>query len=383
MSKIIPLSEPSFGGNEKKYLNEAIRSGWVASSGVFIEKFQQSLKEYCDTKYAILCSSGTSALHGALKCVGVAEDDEVLVPSLTFIASINAIIYCQAKPVFLDSNDDYCIDAIKIKKFINEQTFFKNGYTFNKKSHKKIKAIVVVHVWGNACELDEISSICKKKNIKIIEDAAEALGTKYINGKFKNKLAGSIGDIGCLSFNGNKVITAGGGGAIICNNKKYATKFGYLINQAKNNDFYFQHDEVGFNYRISNLQAAVGLAQLEQIDKMIHKRKKINNLYRQGLSSKIDKFSIPNSQKFAESNCWLTVLRVKKSLKSNLLKKLNANGVMARPVWKLCHQQKYLRSFQQYGISNSIKLYNETICLPSSASLSSLQINRIIELISE
>ena len=244
----------------KKYLNEAIRSGWVASSGIFIEKFSAELKRILRGTKNMRFYALAEQVHfmELPKCVGVEEDDEVLVPSLTFIASINAIIYCQAKPVFVDSNDDYCIDAIKIKKFIDEQTFFKNGYTFNKKSHKKIKAIVVVHVWGNACELDEISSICKKKNIKIIEDAAEALGTKYINGKFKNKLAGSIGDIGCFSFNGNKVITAGGGGAIICTIKNYATKFGYLINQAKNDDFFFKHDEVGFNYRISNIQAAVG-----------------------------------------------------------------------------------------------------------------------------
>ena len=264
MSKI-PLSVPSLKGNEAKYLIDCVEKEWVSSAGKYVDEFENKISQYVGARYGVACVNGTAALHIALKVAGVKSGDEVIVPSLTFIASVNAISYNNANPIFMDSDEYFNIDILKTIKFIKNETKSIDGFSYNIKTNKRISALIPVHVWGNACWLDELVQLCKEKNIIIIEDAAESLGTYYNDGEFSDKFTGTIGDIGCFSFNGNKIITAGGGGMIVTNNKKFAARAKHLTTQAKKDPLYYVHDEIGYNYRLTNIQAAIGVAQLEQL----------------------------------------------------------------------------------------------------------------------
>ena len=221
---MIPLSVPNLKGNESIYLKNCIDTEWVSSVGKYVNDFEVQIAKYTGTKYAVACSSGTAALQLSLIAVGVEPDDEVIVPTMTFIATPNSVSYLNANPVFLDCDKYLNIDIEKLETFFKEETYYKDGSTFNKLSNKKISAIIPVHVSGNAVDMESIVSICEHRNIKIVEDAAEAMGTKYLEGKYKNRHAGSIGLVGCLSFNGNKIITSGGGGMVITNDESIANK---------------------------------------------------------------------------------------------------------------------------------------------------------------
>ena len=284
---MIPLSAPSFNGNEKKYLSECIDEGWVAS-GSFISKFEKSLSEYTSIPYVVACSNGTSALEIALRVLDIQEHDEVIVPTLTFIATVNSILHCGAKPIFMDCGHDCNLSIEKTISFIKNNTTYKNGFTYNIKTKKIIKAIIVVHVFGNSIQFNELLKVCEKNNIKIVEDAAESLGT-FNNEKESKKHTGSIGDIGCFSFNGNKTITTGGGGAIVSHSKTLIDKARYLINQAKDDSIFYIHNQVGFNYRLSNVHAAIGLAQMESLEKVLAKKKNIYKLCKTKIQSYIKK----------------------------------------------------------------------------------------------
>ncbi|MCK4826699.1 aminotransferase class I/II-fold pyridoxal phosphate-dependent enzyme, partial [bacterium] len=259
MSELIPLSVPSIQGNEWKYIKECLDSEWVSSAGKYVDKFEEEICRYTGAKYAVACVNGTAALHVSLKLVGVQPADEVIVPTLTFIAPVNVVRYLNAEPIFMDADDYYNIDAQKTIQFIKNESEFRNGFTYNKKTGKRISAIIPVHVFGNAVNLEELIPICKKRNIKIIEDATESLGTAYTKGKFAGKHTGTIGDIGCFSFNGNKIITTGGGGMIVTNNPGYAQKARYLTTQAKDDKIHYIHNDIGYNYRLTNIQAALGV----------------------------------------------------------------------------------------------------------------------------
>ena len=285
---IISLSVPTLKGNELKYVKECIKDEWVSSSGNFVNQFEKKITKYTNAKYAIACINGTSALHIALKLAGVKKDDEVIVPTLTFIAPINAIYYNNAIPVFMDADNSHNIDVQKTMQFIREETFYKNGSTYNKKTRNKISAIIPVHVWGNAVYFDELYNLCSERNILIVEDASESLGTNYSKGIFSKKHTGTIGTIGCLSFNGNKIITTGGGGMLLTDNPKIAERANYLTNQAKDDKIWFIHNDLGYNYRLTNIQAALGLAQLEKLPMFLNKKNNIYNKY----SSSINKAEI-------------------------------------------------------------------------------------------
>ena len=276
----IPLSSPNLNGNELKYVKECLDTEWVSSAGKYVELFEQKVSEYTGARYAIACVNGTSALQLSLLLAGVNENDEVIVPTLTFIATVNAIVYNRAKPLFMDA-DNFCnIDKDKTIEFIKNETLMKNGYTFNKKTKKRISAIIPVHVWGNAANLDELVLLCKERNIKIVEDASESLGTNYINGSLKGKHTGVIGELGCLSFNGNKIITTGGGGMILTNDAKLASKARYLSTQAKDDEVRYVHNQVGYNFRLTNVQAAIGVAQMEQLPKFLDRKREIYSKYK-------------------------------------------------------------------------------------------------------
>ena len=380
---MIPLSVPNLKGNEKKYLKKCISTEFVSSVGEYVNIFEKNISKFTKAKYAVACSSGTTALHLALRAINVEKDDEVIVPSMSFIATVNPVRYLNASPVFMDCDNFYNLDIYKFKQFIKKNTFFKNGFTINKKTKKKIKAIIPVHVSGNAVDLESIVNFCKKKNIKIVEDAAEALGTFYLRGKLKNKHAGTIGDIGCLSFNGNKIITSGGGGMIITNDKKLAEKCKYLSTQATNDSIIYKHDDIGYNYRLTNIQAAVGVAQLEKIQLFIKKKKDIYNFYKKKID-KISELDLAQRPKYADNNNWMMTIIINKNFrykKDMLIKKLFKKNIQTRSMWLPIHLQKKYLKFEKYKISKSIELFNSSINIPCSTNLSSNQMNKVTSIL--
>ena len=268
---ILPISEPYINGNELKEVKKIIKRNEISSYGAIIEKFEKKLQQITKIKHIVSCSSGTSALHTALKVVGVKKNDEVLVPTITFIATINSLKYLGANPVFFGCDKFFNIDSEKVIEFIKKHTYFKKGITYNSKTKKKISAIIPVHVWGNAANIKKLCLVCKKRGIKVVEDSTEALGTHY-KGKKKHSV-GSIGDIGCFSFNGNKIITSGNGGAIVTNNKNYASKARYYLSQATDDKQKFIHKDIGYNYRFSGLNAAFGLGQLNLLKFYVKKKR--------------------------------------------------------------------------------------------------------------
>lgn len=379
-NKFIPLSVPNLIGNEKKYLKNCVKTSFVSSVGKYVKEFEKKMGNFLRVKHTISCNSGTSALHLALRVAGVKDNDEVIVPSMSFIATANSVRYLNARPIFVDCDQFYNIDCKKTKFFILNETFYKNKSTFNKKTKRKISALIVVHVFGNAADFSDLIQLCKQRNIKIIEDAAGALGTKYTEGKFKNKFAGTIGDLGCISFNGNKIITCGGGGMILTNNKDFAKKSLHLSTQASTNKFTYTHDDVGYNYRLTNIQAAVGLAQLEKIENFLKIKKKINKFYSANLKNLKD-LEYNNKPNYASNNCWMLSISLKNeniNFKNKVIKILLNYGVETRSIWKPLHLQKPYKKFQNYKVSNSEKVFNNTLNLPSSTNLRSSDLKKIL-----
>jgi len=382
LDSFIPLSVPSLNGNELKYTKECIDTEWVSSAGKFVELFEEKIADYTKSKFAIACVNGTSALQTSLRLSGVQSEDEVIAPSLTFIAPINSILYNNATPIFMDS-DDFCnIDEGKTIDFINNNTIFKDGYTYNKYSKKKISAIIPVHIWGNAVKFEELFKLCQERNINVVEDASESLGTYYNQGKFKNQHTGTVGKLGCISFNGNKIITTGGGGMILTDNLELADKAKYLTTQAKDDPVNYVHEEIGYNFRLTNIQAAVGVAQLEQLDNFLKRKKQINSFYKSEIN-KIDGLSILNTPEYSSNNHWINILEINPELykldKNQLMKHLNDKGIQTRPIWKLNHLQTPFKDFENYKIDNAHKLVENSLCLPSSVNLTSSDLERIVE----
>ena len=365
MSAYIPLSVPSFNGNEMQYIKECIDAEWVSSAGKYVNLFEGKIAELTGSKYAIACVNGTAALQVSLRLAGVEPGDEVIVPTLTFIASVNAITYCNAKPVFIDADKYYNIDEEKTIEFIKNETLFKNGFTYNKKTNNKISAIIPVHVWGNACWFDELIPLCEERNIAVVEDASESLGTKYRKGQFKGKHTGTIGKCGCLSFNGNKIITTGGGGIILTDDEALAEKAKYFTTQAKDDPICYVHDEIGYNFRLTNIQAALGVAQLEQLPGFLLRKKDIHQQYNKAVE-KIYELSMAAVPDYADNNHWMNLLQINSKTygenREALMRRLEKNGIQTRPVWKLNHEQKPYKNCQHYKIENAKKLVEKSLC---------------------
>ena len=384
MNKYIALSVPSLNGNELQYVKDCIETEWVSSSGRYVEIFEQKIAEYTCSKYAIACVNGSAAIQVSLRLAGVRPGDEVIVPTLTFIASVNAVDCCNANPVFMDADNYYNIDSEKTIEFIKNKTVFKNGFTYNKKTNKKISAILPVHVWGNACWFDELMDLCEKRNIAVVEDACESLGTFYNEGKYKGKHAGTIGKLGCLSFNGNKIITTGGGGMILTDDKTLEEKAKYLTTQAKDDPIRYVHDEIGYNFRLTNIQAALGVAQLEQLPDILKRKKEIHHFYQKDLES-IDGLSISKAPDYADNNHWMNLLQIDSNVygedRKILMKRLGENSIQSRPVWKLNHEQKPYKDCQYYKIEKAKELVKNSLCLPSSSNLSKENLNKIVSIL--
>ena len=390
----IPLSVPSFRGNEWDYVKECLDTEWVSSAGKFVNEFELKISEYTKSKYAVACVNGTAALHISLLITGVMPEDEVIVPTITFIAPVNAVRYCNAHPVFMDADKYYNIDIIKTINFILNETELKtiildgkkSVYSFNKKTGRRISAIIPVHVFGNAVWLDDLYNICKEKNIKIVEDATESLGTNYKQGKFEGKHTGTIGELGCLSFNGNKIITTGGGGMILTDNEEFAIKAKYLTTQAKDDDDRFVHNSIGYNYRLTNLLAALGIAQLEQLQDYL-KIKKENYLFYKERIDKIKGLHLAELPGYANNNYWMYALQIDKEKygrdREQLMAFLAKNNIQTRPVWYLNHLQKKYRQCQTYYIEQAEILIKNTLNMPCSINLGTKDIGRIIEKLNE
>ena len=358
----IPLHEPRFAGNEKKYLNECIDSTFVSSVGKFVDEFEEKIASYTGAKYAIATSNGTSALHISLLLADVERNDEVITQPLTFVATCNAISYCGAQPIFIDVDKDTMgLSPSALKYFLENQTTVKNQQCINNKTGKAIKACVPMHTFGHSCRIDELKEICDKYHVFLIEDAAESVGSTY-----KGKHTGTFGQVGVMSFNGNKIITAGGGGCIITNDKTLAKKAKHLTTTAKvPHKWNFNHDMVGYNYRMPNLNAALLVAQLENLDKFINSKRRLANEYEAFFNS--TNYVFVKEPMESKSNYWLNSILLKnKQQRDEFLNETNSKNVMTRPIWTLMNKLSMFEQAQRGDLTNAEWLEERLVNIPSS-----------------
>lgn len=379
---MISLSVPNLKGNEIKYALDALEKEWVSTSGGYVNKFEQAISSYLKVKTAVACQSGTAALHLALMLSGVKANDEVIVPTLTFIAAVNPVKYLGAQPIFMDCQDDLNIDCEKLARFLKKECNVTHDGLVNKITKRIIKAIVVVHVFGNMANMEQIMELAHEYQLKVIEDATEALGTYYTQGNFSGKFAGTMGDFGAYSFNGNKIITTGGGGLLVGNNTLLVEKARYLSTQAKDDELYYRHDEIGYNYRMTNLQAAIGTAQIETLEKFIQIKIENYNCYKEGIKS-IDAFDILDFSPKARNNQWLysLVLKDKHLTRDELIIKLRDKDIQTRPIWQLIHTQIPYKDNQKYHIEKAPYYLQRILNIPCSTNLKSEEIDYILSVL--
>lgn len=386
MSKFIPLSVPNLKGNELKYVVDAVEKEWVSTGGSYINKFEEDIAKYLNVDGAVACQSGTAGLHLSLILSGVEAGDEVIAPTLTFIAAVNPIKYIGAEPVFMDCDDTLTMDPEKLRSFCEEQCDLIEGKLINKSTKKHIKALVVVHVFGNIADMEKIMDVAAQYNLKVVEDATEALGSQLLEGRYKGKFAGTIGDFGVYSFNGNKIITTGGGGMMVSTNEELLKKAKFISTQAKSDELYYIHDEIGYNYRMTNLQAAMGVGQLEQLPKFIKTKEDNYNLYKEELN-KIEGLSMLNFREDIKPNYWFYSLIIDndkfKYTRDELLHKLQEEGIQTRPIWGLIHEQKPYRNSESYKIEKANYYIDRVLNIPCSTNLETADVKRVIEKIKD
>ena len=361
-NKFIPLHEPRFIGNEKKYLNECIDSTYVSSAGKFVDDFEEKIAKYIGTKYAVATSNGTSALHISLILADVDKDSEVISQPLTFVATCNAINYCNAKPIFVDVDKDTMgLSPSALRTFLENNTTIKNKKCINNKTNKVIKACVPMHTYGHPCKIDQIKEICDEHYIFLIEDAAESVGTFY-----KKKHTGTFGQLGALSFNGNKIITAGGGGCIVTDDQTLAKKAKHLTTTAKvPHKWDFNHDIVGYNYRMPNLNAALLVAQLEKLNDFIIDKRNFANEYE--VFFKSINYNFFKEPEGSRSNYWLnSIILENQKQRDQFLEDTNSSGVMTRPIWILMNKLPMLKDALCGNLENSEWFEARVVNIPSS-----------------
>lgn len=374
----IPLSVPNLKGNELKYVTQAVESEWVSTAGKYVELFESRIMEYVHSFGAVSCQNGTSGLHTALLAANVLNEDAVIVPTLTFIAAVNPVKYVGAEPIFMDCDESLCLDPQKLEEYCEKECSFTQGNLIDNATGKHIKALLVVHVFGNMADMEAIMPIAQKYNLTVIEDATEALGTYYLSGKFQGKFAGTIGDIGVYSFNGNKIITTGGGGMIVSNNKEHLARAKHLTTQAKSDELYYTHDEIGYNYRMTNLQAALGLAQLEQLENFINTKTANYNLY-QELIGAISGLSLLSYRENVRSNHWFYGLNTEyyKYSRDELIQYLSKLSIQTRPIWGLINEQLPYKGNKAYKIEKAKYFWKNVVNIPCSSNLTEEQVKRI------
>lgn len=357
----IPLHAPTFAGNEKKYLEECIDTTFVSSVGKFVDLFEQKVAEYTAAKHAVVCVNGTNALHIALKISGVEEGDMVITQPLTFIATTNAIVYAGAVPAFVDVDKDTMgLSPTSLERFLWDNTQLRNGACYHKQTGRRIKACLPMHTFGHACRIEEIIAICEHYHIAVVEDAAEAMGSYY-----KGKHLGTFAPIGAISFNGNKTITTGGGGMILTNDETIAHRAKHLTTQAKlPHAWEFVHDEIGYNYRMPNINAALGVAQLEQLDGFLVNKRATAEAYKAYFEKQgIAFFAERENEK---CNYWLNAIILKdKEERNAFLTEANAQGVMSRPIWQLMNRLPMFVNCERGDLSNAEWLEARVVNIPS------------------
>ena len=377
----IPLCVPHVIGNEWKYIKDCLDSNWVSSAGPYVDRFEQDMAKKIGLPFAVAATNGTAALHLTLMALGVKADDEVVTSTLTFIAPVNTIKYVNAHPVLIDAEiDSWQMDPKRLEEFLIEHcTKNSRGNLINKITGKRVSALMPVHILGGAVDMDPILALAKQFELPVIEDATEALGTKY-----KGKMAGSIGDIACFSFNGNKMITTGGGGMIVTAREDWAQQCKYLSTQAKDDPLEYVHKSVGYNYRLSNIQAAMGVAQLENLDKYIQAKRKIAHRYEAGLGDISGITLMPTGSQGFNTYWMYTILIDEKAAdisSRQLLKKLSEAKIQTRPLWQPMHCSPAYANAYHVGGENAEKLNRMALSLPCSVGLSEEEQARVISVI--
>lgn len=360
---IVPLHEPTFNEKELEYVTDCIKTGWVSSVGAYVTRFEEDLAKFVGVKRAVAVVNGTAALHIALKIAGVEADDEVLMPSLTFIATANAVNYCGAIPHFIDVHEETLgVDPYKLDTYLTEISELRNGELFNKETNCRIKALVPMHTFGHAVHLDELITLVEKYHLVLVEDAAESLGTYY-----KGKQTGSFGKVSAISFNGNKIMTTGGGGAILTDDEALADYAKHITTTAKvPHRWEFEHDEVAFNYRLPNINAALGCAQLEKMPEFIEQKRALTAFYEE-LVAPLEGVTLFKEPANSFSNYWLQTLILDDTLvRDDVLAFLNDHGVMSRPIWTPLHKLKPYRDCPRADLSTIEKLNKKIINIPST-----------------
>jgi len=376
----VPLIVPQIGGSEWKYVKECLDTNWVSSAGGYVDLFETIMAEKAGTKYAVATVNGTAALHIALLLVGVEPEDEVLVSTLSFIAPANAVRYAGAWPMFIDAElKHWQMDASQVVYFLEQGCYYKQGVLRNRRTHRRIKAILPVHILGHPVNLDPILAVAEKYELPVIEDATEGLGAKY-----RGRSVGGIGQVGCFSFNGNKIITTGGGGMLVTNNADWAGRAKYLTTQAKDDPIEYVHNTIGYNYRLTNILAAMGCAQMEQLDSFINAKRRIAQRYQASLG-KLPGISLPEEADWARGTFWMYTVLVEPVATNTdsrkLLKHLGAWHIQSRPLWQPLHQSPAHRENDVTSCPVAEKLYSSALSLPCSVGLSPADQNSVIEAI--
>ncbi len=379
----IPLSVPNFSGHEKEYVNDAVVSEWVSTGGSLVPKFEQAVADYVGMPRAVACNSGSSGLHLAMMMAGIGRGDEVLAPTLTFIAAVNPIRYAGAEPIFIGCDDSLCLSPALAEEYLSANAEMQDGRCVSKITGAHIKALVVVHVFGNLADMEGIMDLAARWNLLVIEDSTEALGTRCDTGRYAGKFAGTIGDVGVYSFNGNKIITTGAGGMVVSNHADWAEHAKHLSTQAKADELNFVHDEVGYNYRMTNLQAALGLAQLEQLEGFIAHKIEMYEFYRQALDGK-NHYRILPFKDGVRSNHWFYSLYVEDSHplgRDEIIRRLKDEKIQTRPIWALIQDQADYPRNQRYGDELAYDYLHHVVNLPCSTNLSKEDAQRVVDVL--
>ena len=379
---VIPLCVPEIRGNEWQYVKECLDSNWVSSVGPFVDRFEQALADYVGTKCAVACVNGTAALHIALLTAGVLPDDEVLVSALSFIAPANAIRYAGAWPVFIDAEELYWqMDPNRVYDFLHKDCSWSNGSLWNKETKRRVSAILPVHILGHPVDMDPLMELAEKYNLAVIEDATESLGAKY-----KDRNVGNLGHIACFSFNGNKIITTGGGGMITTNNEAWAAKAKYLTTQAKDDPIEFVHGQIGYNFRLANVLAAIGVGQMELLDEYVAFKRATARKYNEAFA-RIPSITCMSEAEWAFSTSWLYTILINEDSSGRtsrtVLRDLDRHKIQARPLWQPLNQSPAYAAMPQIKCPTAERLNRLALSLPCSVGLKADQQDSVIRIVSE
>jgi aminotransferase in exopolysaccharide biosynthesis len=384
----IPLSAPNLDEDIVENLRECVETGWISTGGRFIPDFEEAVARYVGSDGAAACQSGTAGLHVALRLLGVRPGDEVIVPTLTFIAAVNPVAYLGAEPVFMDCDPYFCIDPDKLELFCEKECERTGRGLVDKKTGKRVAAIVAVHVFGNLSDMDRVMAVANKYRLKVLEDATEALGSFFAKGRYKGRHAGTVGDMGVFSFNANKIISTGGGGMVVAKRRDLLQKARYLTTTAKDDGLYFVHDDIGYNYRMLNIQAAFGVSQIRRIEEFVNIKTQNFNEYKEVLERLgVEGLRLLPYREGIRSNHWFYPFAVDErklgASRDGLMLGLIQKGIQCRPVWRLCHKQKPYKKARAYMIKQATRYENEIINLPCSTDLKKDDIERVCHAIVE